>query len=106
MYVTFNNRFEIHNSYEGRQRVHYTPGLSAPVKLYIQPIKPHTDPSRPPPEQDWEIIIENSNQMIAEEIKRKLATELAWYLKRRTKREAAEITYKEIARLASVRSVS
>lgn len=105
MYVTFNNRFEIAETYEGKRRVHYRHNLRCNLKMFIEKTKPQTNPALPPPDRDWEIVMEGGNQIILKEFKPKLAGDLAKYLKRRTRKSAGDLSYRDIERLAAVRSI-
>lgn len=105
MYATFNNRFEIVENYEGKQRIKYKHGLRCPLEMYIEKLKPQTNPDLPPPDRDWEIVMEGGNKALINEFKAKLAGDLAWYLKRRSKKGASQLAYQELEKLAGIRSI-
>ncbi len=105
MHVTFNNRFEIVENYDGKRRIHYKHNLRCALNVFIEKSKPHTNPGLPPPERDWEIIMEGASKAVVNEFKIKLAGDLATYIKRRVKKRANELAYNDLEKLATVRSI-
>lgn len=106
MLVTFDNRFEIVENYEGTRRVQYKHRVPCNMKVFIEKLKPQTDKSKPPPERDWEIVMEGSEDESSKETKVKLVNELTTYIKQRTRKQATALPYKEIEKLATVKSVA
>lgn len=105
MQITFNNRFEIAQGKGGAVRVHYRHNLRCPLKMYIEKSGPKPGKNGAARDRDWDIVMEGGSQVLADEFGARLAADVTRYLKQRTRKSAASLSFRDIEKLATIRSI-
>ena len=105
MRVTFRNKLKKAQHYDGMPRIEYLHDLPCDLRMFIEKLKPVTDPNQPPNPVDWKIAIEGTNQADIAKYRKEMSVEFATYIKRRTRKDAKDIHFKQLESLADMRSV-
>lgn len=104
MKVTFKNRLQIVQNYEGTQRIQFDHGVRCDLKMFIEKRKP-AKPGEAAHDLDWRVVLEGGSEAEISEYRKEISNSFTTYIKRRTKKDPARVLYKTLESLAGIRSI-